>query len=304
MYLGYPVISLSLLDKDVRPFRDLVGNPDEVSAILQQNLRDLKSVLEWNESVGVKFYRLSNTLAHRNIEALPEAEKILEMISEIGNYARANGHRLSFHCSHYAVLCSPKSHVRAGARAEIEAQSKFFDLLGYEATHWNKINIHIGGAYGNKADSLEKWIASWEKLSESAKKRLVVENDDRASLYSVQDLYEGLHQKIGVPITFDSFHHNFCNSGESKAEAAEIAASTWKGVDPCFHFASSRNLNEQKSLQTAHADWVYEDILNWNTNAWVMVESGARDLAVLRYLKEGVQSPFAEKIILETVQDL
>ena len=36
------------------------------------------------------------------------------------------------------------------------------------------------------------------------KKRLTVENDDRASMFAVSDLL-WLHEKVGIPIVFD-FH--------------------------------------------------------------------------------------------------
>jgi UV DNA damage endonuclease len=243
----------------------------------------------WNEMMGIKFYRVSNHFAPRNIEKLSENVDISRALKDVGDFCIKNGHRLSFHCSHYAVLASSKDFVRRMSRQEIEAESKFFDLLGFLPSHWNKINIHIGGAYGNREETSQRWMKEWEKLSDAAKSRLVVENDDKASLYSVKFLYEKIHKQIGIPITFDSFHHNFCNEGESKAEAAALAASTWKTADPCFHFASSKNLNESSAVSTAHADWIYEEISDWDTGAWIMIESAGRDLALISYLNEGVK---------------
>ena len=313
MNIGYPAICLSLIGEKIFPCRPLDGDPSTFSDTYLKNLEDLQRVLVWNEEHGIKFFRVSNNLAQKNLEKFSNYEKIQEKMKSIGDYCRENNHRLSFHCSHHAVLCSPKGFVRSLARDEIETESKFFDHLGYEPTQWNKINIHVGGAYGNKEATLKEWIKSWEKLSDRAKQRLVVENDDRASLYSVQDLYDGLHKTIGIGVTFDSYHHNFCNRGEEKSEAAAIAASTWKTAAPCFHFASSRTLNETKSSPTAHADWIYEDITDWGTGAWTMVESVGRDLAVLHYLKNGKGIPSVEELqhfseqqnlrILETVRN-
>ena len=45
---------------------------------------------------------------------------------------------------------------------------------------------------------------SWQRLSPAMKKRLTVENDDRASMFAVSDLL-WLHEKVGIPIVFD-FH--------------------------------------------------------------------------------------------------
>jgi UV DNA damage endonuclease len=294
MELGYPVVSYTLSEKGITPYREIPSDLSSAKEIYMKNLEDLQELLIWNDSQGIKFYRVSNHLA---FDSRFESEEILSKMRSIGEFCREKGHRLSFHCSHYAVLCSPKGFIRSKAKKEIESLSSFFDNLGYEATHWNKINLHIGGAYGNKEKAMEDWLREWENLSDSAKKRLVVENDDKASMFSVHDLYEGVHLKSGVPITFDSFHHNFCNRGESKEEAASIAASTWKTAPACFHFASSRTLNEEKSNPTAHADWIYEEVIDWNNSAWIMVESSARDLAVLNYLKEGVGAPRKIEII-------
>ena len=288
MKLGYPVISYSLQRVGIEPYRNLSESENRGKTYLQ-NLEDLKSLLKWNEEQGIKFYRVSNHFAPNDIEKLSESSEILKAFEEIGEFVTAHNHRLSFHCSHYAVLASPKDWVRRLSRIEIESQSKFFDLLGLSPSHWNKINIHVGGAYRNRENTIKEWVKEWEKLSDSAKSRLVVENDDKASLYSVDFLYKNLYKEIGIPITFDSFHHNFCNSGETKEEAAKMAASTWKSAEPCFHFASSKNLNESSSAITAHAEWIYEEITDWGTGAWTMVESSKRDLSIIRYLKEGVK---------------
>lgn len=286
MNLGYPVISYNLAPLGITPYRELSGSIDEISETYIQNLRDLRSTVEWNEENGIKFYRMSNHLIYP-ISKINRQEEALEILNDTGNFCREKGHRLSFHCSHYAVLCSPKDFVRRKAREEIESQSLFFDHLGYSPTHWNKINIHIGGSYGNRESTISKWISEWEKLSDRAKSRLVVENDDKASLYSVKYLHENLHIRTGIPITFDSFHHNFCHDDLTKEEAAVLASSTWKDSPPCFHFASSRTINENNGPSTAHADWVYEDIQDWGNDAWIMVESKGRDLAVLNYIKYG-----------------
>jgi UV DNA damage endonuclease len=285
MKIGYPVVSFHMLKRGVTPYREV--KEENASHTMQKNLEDLEETLRWNEEQGIKFYRLSNNLSYEHIAKLPNINLIEQKLNDIGEFCRLHGHRLSFHCSHYAVLASPKDFVRRLALREIESQSRFFDMLGYRPSHWNKINIHIGGAYGDREKTADTWLSVWDSLSSSAKSRLVVENDDKDSLYSVKRLYDTIHKRSGIPITFDSFHHNFCHDGLSKEEAANLAASTWGDNEPCFHFASSKNLNEQKSVQTAHATWIYEEVQDWGTGAWTMVESNGRDVAVLSYLKNG-----------------
>ena len=296
MKLGYPVISHTLNSKGITPYRKIIGSFQQQISIFEKNLEDLLETLKWNQENGIKFYRISNTFGHPDNIKFAENEKISNLLNEIGIFSRNNGHRLTFHCSHFAVLGSPKPSVRFNSRKEVESLSNFFDLIGNRPSQWNKINLHIGGSYGNKNKAIEDWIKSWEKLSDSVKARIVVENDDKPSLFSVKFLYDNIFLKTETPITFDSFHHNFCNEGDSKEEAAKMSASTWK-TEPCFHFTSSKLINEEKSLQTAHAHWIYEKIEDWDTGAWTMIESSGRDLALLRYINEGASIPSKDLIL-------
>ena len=76
--------------------------------------------------------------------------------------------------------------------------------------------------------ALERFCTNFTNLlSDNLKKRLTVENDDRASLYSVKDLYENVYLKTGIPIVFDYHHHIFCDGGQTEQEALELALSTW-----------------------------------------------------------------------------
>ena len=87
------------------------------------------------------------------------------------------------------------------------------DLMGYEvASPENKINIHIGGVYGDKQTTLERFAENFKKLSPRCQKRLTVENDDLANSFSVADLLP-LARKIKVPLVFDFHHYKFCKGG-------------------------------------------------------------------------------------------
>ena len=63
------------------------------------------------------------------------------------------------------------------------------DLMGLSATVYNKINIHIGGAYGDKQATLKRWIDNYHRLDPNTQMRLTVENDDKANMYSVKRRY-------------------------------------------------------------------------------------------------------------------
>ena len=153
-------------------------------------------------------------------------------------------------------------------------------------TPYNKINIHIGGAYGDKESAMERFCKSFERLPDSVKSRLTVENDDKASMYSVKDLYEGVYKRIGIPIVFDYHHHKFCTGDLSEQQALEMAISTWpEGITPATHYSESRR-DEQKDETIrvqAHSDYVYDKIETYGNEIDVMVEAKHKELAVQKY---------------------
>src|SRR5688572_6799113 len=119
-----------------------------------------------------------------------------------------------------------------------------------------KLQIHGGGVYGDKPAAMERFIDTYHRLlPEAVRKRLVVENDDR--LYTLQDcLY--LHEKTGIPVLFDNFHHECNNNGEPMAEALQTAAKTWQPKDGIMMMDySSQQPNERKGK---HTDVIIEDL--------------------------------------------
>ncbi len=71
--------------------------------------------------------------------------------------------------------------------------------MGYTPSHENKVNIHVGGVYGDKEATLQRFAANFRRLSPGCQKRLTVENDDIPNSYSMQDLLP-LHDKTGIPL--------------------------------------------------------------------------------------------------------
>jgi UV DNA damage endonuclease len=157
--------------------------------------------------------------------------------------------------------------------------------MGLSRTPYNKINIHLGGAYGDKEASMKRFVKNFPRLPESVRSRLTLENDDKASMYSVKDLYYGIYKKVGVPIVFDYHHHQFCTGDMSEQEALEMALSTWGDIKPVTHYSESRrDEQEDKTIRVqAHSDYVYDKIEMYGNDFDIMIEAKAKELAVKRY---------------------
>jgi UV DNA damage endonuclease len=165
----------------------------------------------------------------------------------------------------------------------LEIHGEFFDMLGLPRNHYAKINIHVGAAYGNKPVALDTFVRNFERLPESITSRLTVENDDRESLYSTLELFEGVYPRTGIPIVFDYHHHGFCTGGLSEKDALEIAISTWGDIKPVVHYSESRaeEKKDSKIRAHAHSDFVNGPIDDYGYDLDVMIEAKAKELALL-----------------------
>jgi len=264
---------------------------DYASELTLKNVKDLNGIISWNVLNGYDFYRMSSGLApwktEYDWEDLKDIDSIRRWFHSAGTMAKTHGVRLTSHPGPYNVLVSPKEEVVENCIKDLTIHGDEFDMMGLSRTPYNKINIHLGGAYGDKEASMKRFVKNFPRLPESVRSRLTLENDDKASMYSVKDLYEGIYKKIGVPIVFDYHHHKFCTGGMSEQEALEMALSTWGDIKPVTHYSESRR-DEQKDETIrvqAHSDYVYDKIEMYGNDFDIMVEAKAKELAVDRYLK-------------------
>jgi UV DNA damage endonuclease len=162
--------------------------------------------------------------------------------------------------------------------------SDIIDLMGLSNTPFNKINIHMGAAYGNKAESAKTFIVNFKKLPDSIKSRLTIENDDKGTMYSTKDLYEMIYQELGIPIVFDYHHHKFCTGGQTEQEALNLAVSTWNSIKPIVHYSESKALNENLKVKPqAHSDYIFNKIDTYGLDLDIMVEAKQKELTVQDY---------------------
>jgi len=260
------------------------------SELSLQNCQDLIKIIQWNHDNGFKFFRLSSELfpwaSEYNISDLPDYDEIKSTLAEAGRLATEYGIRITTHPGPFNVLTSPRPHVVDNCIKDLSIHGEVFDLMNLSRTPYNKINIHIGGAYGDKVSAMERFCTNFHRLPESVKSRLTVENDDKASMYSVVDLYEGVYKVIGIPIVFDYHHHQFCTGGLSEEDALEVSISTWPtDIVPVVHYSESRSreYEDPKIRPQAHSDFIIDEINTYGNTIDIMVEAKAKEMAVIRY---------------------
>jgi UV DNA damage endonuclease len=251
---------------------------------------DLDKIIDWNILNGYNFFRITSGLApwksEYEWEDLKDLKQIQMYLHSAGVKAKTHKIRITSHPGPFNVLTSPHEHVVQNCIGDLTDHAATFDMMGLSETPYNKINIHIGGAYGDKPKSMERFCKNFERLPQSVQNRLTVENDDKASMYSVKDLYYGVYKRIGIPIVFDYHHHRFCDGGLSEKEALEMAISTWPdGIVPVVHYSESRSKEQlDESIRPqAHSDYVYDYIDNYGHDIDIMIEAKHKELAVERY---------------------
>ena len=279
IYTGRSMIKRTFLSKGI----------DYASQLGLENCKDLLEIIKWNNENGFNFFRITSNLfpwcSEYDLKDMPDYDEICDILSEAGRYAIDNDIRITSHPGPFNVLTSPHEHVVENCIKDLSIHGEVFDLMNLSRTPYNKINIHIGGAYGDKKSAMERFCTNFHRLPESVKTRLTVENDDKATMYSVKDLYEGVYCKIGIPIVFDYHHHRFCNGGLTEEDALEVAISTWNNIVPVVHYSESRNIEQEddKIKPQAHSDYVYDYIDTYGNRVDIMVEAKAKELAVLKY---------------------
>lgn len=289
MNLGYACINMTL-GKNVTTNRSMVKRTfeskglDYVSELALANAKDILKILVWNKNNGIKFFRLSSAIVPwgdgLDLTQLKDYDEFCNALRRAGDYAKLNGIRISSHPGPFVVLTSPHEKVVAAAIKDLELHGKIFDLMGLSQTPYNKINIHCNGVYGDKLSAMDRFCENYHRLSDSVKKRLTVENDDKASMYSVKDLMY-IHKKIGIPIVFDYHHHIFCTGDLTEDEALKLAVSTWPNdITPIVHYSEPR----EGSKPQAHADYIKSIPNTYGIDVDIMVEAKAKELAILPFL--------------------
>jgi UV DNA damage endonuclease len=272
---------------------------------LRVSVELLHGVLAYLEDAGISMYRMTASLApYATHPDMPQFHRQVaeahDELAALGARARALDLRLSTHPSQYIVLNSEDEEIRAAAVRDVELQTEMLDVMGRGPAA--VVVLHVGGAAGGFDAAMDRWLAGFERLSDRARERLVVENDDRTfGLCHVLSL----HRRSGVKVVWDILHHH-CNDPDDipDREALELALATWPaGVRPKIHYSTPKTAMEERKRRVgrrverswllpqlrAHADVIdpiaFEHFARETAAGLdfdVMLEAKAKDLALLR----------------------
>ena len=158
--MGYACINMQLSKMKPRIYtgRSMIKRTFEAKGIKYaselglDNCKDLLTIVKWNNENGFKFFRITSNLfpwsSEYKLSDMPDYEEICNILSDVGKYVKENEMRITCHPGPFNVLTSPHENVVENCINDLSVHGEVFDMMGLSRTPYNKINIHIGGAYG------------------------------------------------------------------------------------------------------------------------------------------------------------
>jgi len=238
--------------------------------------------------VGIKAFRVLSPIFPRythpevgyELDDLPNAGVIRDFLARVNDYRKVNDIRLSFHPDQFVTISSPRREVVENSLRELEYQGLVAELIGADV-----INVHGGGAHGDKSLALQRFRDNSARLSERVRRRLSLENDDM--VYTVEDLLP-VCSDLKIPLVYDVHHHRCNPDGLGVEEATRMTVGMWESIGrvPYCHISSPEQGWAAKNPRR-HAEYVDKRDFPecWtDLTATVDVEARAKELAVKKLM--------------------
>ena len=265
-------------------FEDARANVHEV---IWHNTKMLGRFFDYCRAEGITSYRLSSDLIP-HFKYITERGLVTE--TELQEFLSAFG---SHDTSDICLSQHPGQHVALGSNRQEVIDNSIDDLryhkLIQDAVGFKEMNIHLGGAYGDKPSAKDRFVENAKEF----KDYLTIENDELT--YSIDDCLE-VSERTGIPVTFD-LHHHRCHKLKpeyeplySDQEYFQAAKETWiaSGRDYMrIHISSPRVEYTTAAKSRPHHDFINPgDIPSWLLEAacdfpvHIDVEAKAKEKAI------------------------
>ncbi|MGB9977990.1 UV DNA damage repair endonuclease UvsE [Methanobacterium sp.] len=240
MKIGYTALNWTIGCKGAKTFRLKSYSHERFIETAKNNLDCLLTMLKFNVENNLLFFRITSRLipfASHPIMDFDWQEYFKDNFNEINEFIHENDIRISMHPGQFVVINSKDPEVFERGLNELKYHSEVFDILNLDSTA--KMQVHVGGVYGDKEKSMERFIERYKNLDKNIKRRLVIENDEKS--YNLSECLE-INKKTKIPVLFDYFHHELNNTGEGLEGCFENFTKTWKAKDglPLVDYSSQK----------------------------------------------------------------
>ncbi|GAA0320290.1 UV DNA damage repair endonuclease UvsE [Bacillus carboniphilus] len=259
-------------------------------SITEKNIDHTLRILYFIVANGIEVYRMSSSI----VPLATHPDVLWDFMSpfqdkwkEVGTFVEKYGLRTSFHPNQFTLFTSPREEVTKNAVIDMEYHYRMLEAMGIEKS--SVINIHIGGTYGDKENTLKRFHQNLKSLPSHIKEIMTLENDDKT--YTARETLQ-VCQKEGIPFVFD-YHHHMENPGDETIETIiPDIFETWKKANqpPKIHISSPKSDKQYR----AHADYVDVEFMkpllsvlkDMDQDVDIMIEAKAKDLALFRLVED------------------
>jgi UV DNA damage endonuclease len=258
---------------------------------ITQNLSDVITMMHWNETNGIKVFRLSSELfPHKSNPKVDDysfdfAESLLRQIGEL---AHKYNQRLTFHPGQYNVVGTPSETAFRQTCSDLKYHADVLDRCGLDGLNPVMV-VHGGGIYNDKMATLERWCLQYQQLPENVKKYLVLENCEKC--FSVEDCL-WVSEKVNIPVVFDTHHYAcYCqlHPNERFKPAAEYIPDileTWRrrGIKPKFHVSEqgAGRIGHHSDFIEVIPEYLMEIPERYGVEIDIMIEAKMKEQAISR----------------------
>ncbi|MGI5827865.1 MAG: UV DNA damage repair endonuclease UvsE [Patescibacteria group bacterium] len=296
MKIGYASTNTSLPCKSTKTFRFSSFSEARFRETVVNNLDCLKQILNFNLQHNILFFRITSDLipfASHPINRIPWQEMYADKLASLGKFVWEKGMRVGMHPDQFVVINSSSSEVVKNSVAELVYHVEVLNLMNLDYSH--KIQIHIGGAYGDKLSATARFINRYKSLPETVKRRLVIENDE--TLYGVKDCL-WVSEQTGIPIVFDIFHYRIKEYKDTVKEVMQKVALTWKQVDglPIVDYSNQapnkRFGSHSQTIDTADFMRTVQELKGFDFD--IMLEVKDKEISAIKAL-EAIKQRYAKE---------
>ncbi len=231
MRLGYACLAVGVPGTEQKSCIMKNATTERLMDLFWTNLNALENIIHYNIRMDIRLFRISSGLipfGSSPVNLLPWWDMYSSWLETIGRKIKDYGIRVSMHPGQYTVINSPDEQIVQRSFEDLNYHARVLDSLFVGPEH--KLILHIGGIYNNKALAAERFITNFNRLPETVRKRLVIENDDKC--FNASDVLE-ISRKLQIPIVYDTLHNavNPCNPELSDADWIDICRATWREKD-------------------------------------------------------------------------
>ena len=229
MKIGYTALNWTIGCNGAKTFRLKSYSHEKFIETAKNNLDCLLTMLKFNVKNNLLFFRITSRLipfASHPIMDFDWKDYFKDNFNEISKFIHENDIRISMHPGQFVVINSKNTEVFERGLNELKYHSEFLDIINLNNTA--KMQVHVGGVYGDKETSMERFIERYKSLDKNIKRRLVIENDEKS--YNLSECLE-ISNQTKIPVLFDYFHHKLNNTGEDLEGCFENFTKTWKTKD-------------------------------------------------------------------------